>query len=319
MQNPPTVAERLEFVRRLLRNRHVHMSLAVIRLGEIHFTTRCETAAIVTTDTRVRLFFNPEFFREIDNLELAGVLTHEALHFLLHHQSRRAAITNQRDAFLFSLACDAVINDLIRRCYADLKLPLHPVTGHDLVGMDVSDQSAEEVLQMLRASHARQENQSLARFGRFTTLDDHDVWISESPLIADVKPEWTARSSAMSDKACEGFVHPDRQWGNTPLGRERQLDGGRRGRRRSLSRFLNQTMAACHRYETNWSAPNRRLVSVYPAAVLPNYDLIPRWRILMAIDTSGSVPDLFAAEALRCSKKPLQNAEIELISFDTEV
>ncbi|MDA1277741.1 MAG: hypothetical protein O2960_27395 [Verrucomicrobia bacterium] len=319
MESPPQVAERLEFVHRLLRNRHAHMSLAVLRLGHIHFTRRCETAAIAAAGTAVRLFFNPDFFGRIDDLELAGVLAHEALHFLLRHQARSEAIVaNQQDLFLFQLACDAVINDLIHRCYRDLKLPLRPVTGQELVGRDVSDNSAEEVLQMLREQGRQRGGQWIARLGNLTTIDDHEVWNSSSPLNEEVDAQWTAGTTGLADETAVQWGRSDPAWGNTPLGRERRLDSQPRWRR-DLSGFLVETMRAWTHYKTNWIEPNRKLVAVYPKVIVPTYEVVQRWQVLIAIDTSGSVPDAFAAAALSCAGHPLPSTEIEVVSFDTEV
>jgi predicted metal-dependent peptidase len=40
--------------------------------------------------SEVTLYFNPDFWRRIDNLELAGVLVHESLHFVFRHGTIRS-------------------------------------------------------------------------------------------------------------------------------------------------------------------------------------------------------------------------------------
>src|SRR5437870_12642369 len=97
----------------VLTAKHAYLAAAVLRLGAAHFTDEIDTAAIVASGQDVWLFFNPAFLQRLDDTELPAVLIHEAMHFLLQHHIRTAALSSQSDRFLFKFCCDAVINDLI--------------------------------------------------------------------------------------------------------------------------------------------------------------------------------------------------------------
>lgn len=319
-------SERLDTALRFLGNRHAYVAAAVIRLGELHFNDQVETSCIVADGHKVRLYFNREFFNGIEAMELAGVLVHEAMHFCLRHQERHQAIRHQRDRHLFKLACEAVINDLIAACFKDLKLPGEPVTGRSLLGRDVSRNSAEEVMGFLRERIAEQPT-SAARLMGMDSLDDHSVWEESSPLsgnapddspISGNPPLWTEETSLIADKVLDEFGEGDIVWGTVPLGRDRALPAKSDGRK-DLSRFLLDSLRTLNRYDTDWTRPNRKLVSVYPKVILPNYESIHHYRVLIAIDASGSVPTSFLAAAPAVAHQLLANTTVTLVSFDTKV
>jgi len=146
-----TFHDRYEFVMQALQRRRAYIAAGVIRLGQIQFSEGVETAALVAEGRDVQLLFNPEFSRNLAAWELAGVLVHEALHLVLQHQKRFEQLRRQEDRFLFNLACDAVINDLILACYPELKLPGKPVTGPWLVAVTRIRWPPEEVYRLLFA------------------------------------------------------------------------------------------------------------------------------------------------------------------------
>src|SRR6185503_15017836 len=175
----PIFHERFELVLRWLQRRHAYIAAAVMRLGRIQISEAIPTAAIVAHERDVWLYFNPEFLGRIDNAELAGVLTHEALHFAFAHPKRLSAIHNQCDRFYFGLACEAVINDLIRSNFPEMKLPGQPVTGQSLIGRDTDRMSADQVMQILSNQRAKEGTDLDARLARGETIDDHTAWEPE--------------------------------------------------------------------------------------------------------------------------------------------
>jgi predicted metal-dependent peptidase len=72
-----------------------------------HFnpTYRHPTAATDGKD----IFFNPDFFSSLTSVEQEGVLLHELLHAALLHVTRRG----QREAILWNIAADIIVNGLI--------------------------------------------------------------------------------------------------------------------------------------------------------------------------------------------------------------
>lgn len=72
---------------------------------------KCETAA---TDGE-RIYFSPEFMRDLSDEELTFVLMHEVMHVALLHCQR----TEDRDNFAFNIATDIVVNSNIMHSLGD--------------------------------------------------------------------------------------------------------------------------------------------------------------------------------------------------------
>jgi len=316
-----TTEERLEFLTTLLQRRRAYLASAVLRLGKLRFSGMVETAAIYASGEHVALYFNPNFFEAIDILELAGVLVHEALHFALRHQLRAETIRRQSERFLFNLAADAVINDLITKCYPELKLPGKPITGLCLIGEDASQMSAEQVFQRLRSMQQGTGRSSDSGWHLLETVDDHSFWGSDEQPQEDSHTQppavgWSEASSSVACRLLEEWGTKDAAWGTEPLGAARLVRQSRR--RKNLARFLIDSMTSQRRCETRWAPPARKLSAFYPKVILPSYDAVSHWNVLIAIDASGSVPNDFLSVALALARQRIQRTKITLISFDAK-
>lgn len=92
----------------LVRIRGDHPFFGTLALfAQWHMDAGIPTAA---TDGR-RLIFNPEFIEQQSLGRLCGLVTHELLHMALQHCPRRC----ERDAELWNIAADVVVNGMIRR------------------------------------------------------------------------------------------------------------------------------------------------------------------------------------------------------------
>jgi predicted metal-dependent peptidase len=92
----------------LLRIRGDHPFFGTLALfAEFRVTSDVATAA---TDGKV-LWFNPAFVEKQDPAQLCGLVAHELLHAALQHVYRR----RERDATLWNIAADVVVNGMIRK------------------------------------------------------------------------------------------------------------------------------------------------------------------------------------------------------------
>lgn len=96
--------------------------------------TLCPTMA---TDGRI-VIYNSKFTNSLDADEVAAVLGHEACHIAFLHPLRR----NNRDPKLWNVACDFVVNPILRD--AGMKLPADHLYDEKYAG-----QTAEHVYDML--------------------------------------------------------------------------------------------------------------------------------------------------------------------------
>jgi predicted metal-dependent peptidase len=307
--------DRYEFVQSLLQRRHAYIAAGVMRLGKVHFTDTVDTAAICASGSDVRLYFNPEFSKKIDNWELAGVLVHEALHFVFRHLERMARTRTQQERFLFGLACDAVINDLIITRFDEIKLPGQPVTGRWLIGRDASNLSAEKVFRMIRRRIAGNPDE-LHRLTTGLTVDDHTPWHHDEPSAEDQQTGWSSETTAIVERLLTDAKSRDRCYGTVARGRDR-LVSQTQSCKTNLARFLLDSVQAESSYDSIWTQPNRKLISVYPSIILPSYQPMEFWDVLVGIDTSGSVPNSFISIALNFAEQRIPKTRISVISFDT--
>lgn len=105
----------------------------------------CETAA---TDG-VKIYFGPKFLDELSDGELDFVMMHEIMHVVLRHCLRG----EQRDPFLFNIACDIVVNSNIllsnNNDVSSIELSKHGVAMHVAPdGKEGHNYTAEEVYEM---------------------------------------------------------------------------------------------------------------------------------------------------------------------------
>lgn len=91
----------------LLRIRGDHPFFGTLALfADLRMTDQIPTAA---TDGK-RIWFNPKFIDKLEMPALCGLVAHELLHAALRHGSRR----RERDALLWNIAADVVVNGMIR-------------------------------------------------------------------------------------------------------------------------------------------------------------------------------------------------------------
>ena len=87
---------------------------ALMLFASIKETTKLDTAA---TDGR-DIFFNKKFLESLTSSEQNALMLHEVLHMALLHVQRRQS----RDPYIWNIAADIVVNDLIKR-NTSFKLP----------------------------------------------------------------------------------------------------------------------------------------------------------------------------------------------------
>ena len=126
----------------LMRIRGDHPFFGTLALfAELRVTDDIDTAA---TDGRV-LWFNPVFVDKLATNELCGLVAHELLHAALQHVYRR----RERDARLWNIAADIVVNGMIRSDTA-YELPKGGVEVPSLAHLSV-----EEVYEQFSAGKSK--------------------------------------------------------------------------------------------------------------------------------------------------------------------
>ena len=101
------VLERIIVARVGLLLRHPFFGNMATRLRILSADDWCPTAAV---DGR-NLYFNTQFFNKMNNKEIEFVIAHEILHCVFDHLGRRL----DRDAKLYNIAADFIVNNLLVR------------------------------------------------------------------------------------------------------------------------------------------------------------------------------------------------------------
>jgi predicted metal-dependent peptidase len=294
-------------------------------------TDSMPTAAVAYDPTYddLTMYWNPEFFREMSDAEIKGVLTHEYYHLVFRHINER----RKEPPKMWNVATDLAINSIISG-HTNMALPdgcLMPgvfpkgpegrePTKEEKDAMPIAqliasfpkDQSSEWYFDRLKdkvEEEKKKGNQS-GGMGDLDSFDDHTAW---DAIPDEMKDLVAGKIQAAVEKATK---HADSQangWGNIPAELRDAI-------RKSVSNIvdwrsvLRQFVGAISRGErsTTIKRINKRYPYIHPGAKRGYVA-----KLLVAIDMSGSVDNnqlaLFFSELGSLTKK----ASITVLPFDS--
>jgi predicted metal-dependent peptidase len=240
------------------------------------------------------LYYNPEFVLGLDQKQLRAVLQHEALHVLLHHIARAKHFNYNFK--LFNIAADLAINCNIEGLPDWVFYPKK---------MGFSEREAAEWYYNKMKKESDEQLEKLLEGGDL--LDDHSMW---GDCDADIIRE---KCRAIAEKAIK--AQERRGWGDIPGGLAQAIIAANTpvvNWKREVRYFINQLVEKGRR--STRTRPNRRYGYVHPGT-RKDYTS----KILVAMDTSGSVSDKdledFGAEI----NGLIDHVSCDLIFFDTKL
>ncbi len=299
-----------EFARRLILARMRIMNkngFYGLLLMHAHFALDLSLPTAATDGEKI--FFSPEFMRQLSDSELDFVLMHEIMHIALKHCFRDEG----RDPELFNIACDIVVNsNILQSCGMNIKsitLKNHGEAMHVAPdGQEGYLYTAEQVYKMLEVNRKPRE----PRY-KGGNIDSHDKWGKGDPRVA---AEW---EKCVADAAA-AETNRRRAGENVPAGVERLLKELRRPTvdwRTVLVDFIQEevcdySFSPCdRRYDTDFFLPDFN----------DKCDKVKN--ILFMIDTSASMSeDMLTAvysEVYGAVEQFDGNIEGKLGFFDAEV
>ena len=218
--------------------------------------------------------YAPEFVESLSDQELMFVLAHEVCHCMLQHHLRREG----RDAMLWNIAGDLVINDMLKENSCGTA---PPNTLSDEKG-EFKDMSAEEVYAKLmkKAQKGSGGGKGKGVGGSSGGKEEVPGWgaVKDAPSGTSVEVERAKRKAAVEDAATAA-----KSIGKLPAGIERIINKiivPKVDWRQVLATWLQERLPV----DYSWLRRNRRFTNVY----LPGRDGFTIGRIVIAIDTSGS-------------------------------
>mgnify|MGYP005847078309 CR=1 FL=1 len=249
----------------------------------MYFTFRPINIGTAGVDGDGVFYYNPGFVNGLDVEETKFLFAHEVLHIALGHLWRRGS----RDIVLWNMACDYVINLILKK--AGFKLLEGCLINEEYDGM-----STEEVYEIL---------QKEGKTGK--TIDDHSFWNGDYQNQSDSKQNGKGKKK---EKEGKGKIESNKtekelieEWklrvaqastmaqmrGNLPAGVERIINEILYPKKNWKQLLLEYVSTLC-KNGWDWNYPNSRYVDY---AYLPSRRGKKINQIVVAIDTSGSISD----------------------------
>jgi len=306
-------------------NEFVH---EILLLLEKHPTTAIATMGVTVKESRLHLYYNPEFFNSLEDAVLFWVFNHEIYHLVLHHCTKRAP-TDKREHDLYNIAADLAVNSLIKEsltckrwtsaCFAE-KMGFEP------------NLSMEQYVELLRKKYddakkkaeknqggkgdnknsnggdGKNDNNAAPNGGNGgedipKPIDSHDGW-NESEIAGEI----------IRGKI-EEMSHRESCWGNMPGDVKETILAAQKTEiswRKFLRSYLGLTLSSSP--TTTMKKPHRRYGFPFPGTKRTHKD-----RKLVAIDTSASVNDKQLGQFLAEINKLMKINPIDLVLFDTKI
>lgn len=266
-----------------------------------------KTAGVmVGPDMRIHLLVNEKFFSELTPAERVAVLKHECLHVVhMHLLEGPEVYSNQEVA---NIAMDIAINQYIDNLPRGAQLP----ETYPHLRLDREKITAYYYNKLMQQA---QKMQQLIDSGQAGPLDSHDGHGSGPESKGKVP---ASIAGAVSKQAIEGAVQACEKsgsWGSVPGGLQEQIMAALKPKvdwRREMRRFVGDTIQ--HSWEPTRMRRHKRFGWDFPGA-----KPIHAARILVAVDTSGSVSGAELSQFLAEIAKIADVAEVVIAEIDWDV
>ena len=293
---------------RLLRNEPFFAALS--RKIDKKASTAIPTAGVrVNPDTgHFEMLYNPEFFGELSDEHVGGVLMHEFYHLVFEHVTGRLPAEGMSK--IWNVATDLAINSHLIG-----KLPekaLIPGEGHfeDFPVGKTADHYLE-LLKQKAEENEEGEGEGEGGEGEWETLDDHSGWGEVDNTTKEIAKE---RLKEAVKKAAEEASRSN-SWGSVSQGTRQQILDSIATKvdwRKVLRYFIKTSQRSSKR--STIKKINKRYAYVHPGKKIQR-----QAKIAVAIDQSGSVNDQMLAAFFSELNNLAKLAEFTVIPFDHEV
>ena len=311
------VLDRIIVARIGLLLRHPFFGNMATRLRIVEADEWLGTAAV---DGR-NLYFNTQFFNAMSNKEIEFVIAHEILHCVFDHLLRR----EDRDAMIFNIAADYIVNNLLVRD----RIGEIPKLVDCFQNFKYEGWSSEEVYDDIFEKYDQEQLEQLGEL-----LDEHIDWEGDGDSGEgngkegkDSKGENKRPSYSkdelkkIRDEIKESMINAAQSAGagNTPAGVQRiikELTEPKMNWRQLLRQQIQSTIKS----DFTFTRPSRK--GQMSGAILPGMSFQNTIDICVSIDMSGSIGDKQAKDFLsevQGIMDEFQDYKIKVWCFDTQV
>ena len=301
--------------------RHPFFGNMATRLRIMAADDWCPTAAV---DGR-NLYYNTQFFNAMDKKEIEFVVAHEILHCVFDHLGRRG----DRDAMVYNIAADYIVNNLLVRdrigtkpqlvdCFQDFK---YEGWTSEEVYDDIFNKYDEEQLKQL--GELLDEHLELDDDGTNPGEgDNEESQDGNGNKISKKRPKYSKEElRKIRDEVKENMLSAAQSAGagNVPAGIERMIKELTEPKM-NWRELLRQQIQSTIRNDYTFSRPSRK--GWHTGAVLPGMNFDQTIDIAVSLDMSGSIGDDQARDFLSEIKGIMDEYKeynVKIWCFDTEV
>ena len=282
----------------------------------------CPTAA---TDGK-NLYYNTQFFNMLTNKQIEFVIAHEILHCVFDHIVRR----EDRDARIYNIACDYLVNNLLVRDNIGERVDQIQI----FQDFKYDGWSSEEVYDDIKDTYDDQELEALGQL-----LDEHIDWEKDGDQEGEgdtpgngggkeqgkkqsKRPKYTKEElKKIRDEIKESMITSAQSAGagNTP-GEIARMIKELTEPKMNWRELLRQQIQSTIKSDFTFSRPSRK--GWHTGAILPGMNFMDTIDICIGIDMSGSIGNQQAQDFLGEVKGIMdeyKDYKIKLWCFDTEV
>ena len=281
----------------------------------------CPTAA---TDGR-NLYYNTQFFNMLSNKQIEFVIAHEILHCVFDHLSRR----EDRDAMVYNIACDYLVNNLLVRDKIGERVDQIQI----FQDFKYDNWSSEDVYDDIKDKHDDEELEALGQL-----LDEHIDWEKDAddgegtnaPGAGDKEGKGKGKGrptyskdelKKIRDEIKESMITSAQSAGagNTP-GEISRMIKELTEPKMNWRELLRQQIQSTIKSDFTFSRPSRK--GWHTGAILPGMNFMDTIDVAIGIDMSGSIGNKQAEDFLGEVKGIMdeyKDYKIKLWCFDTKV
>lgn len=274
----------------LMRSPKFALLSGILMVGKTKVVEKDSMPAPARTDGRDEQY-RRDFITDMSDLELAFVVAHEAAHKMYRHLSTWQKLYDE-DAKLANMACDYVVNLMLTELDPGstvIAMPIYkkgPMRGKPMGLVDVrfKGMNTKQVFDILK-KEKKEGDGGKGGDKESDGFDSHD-WGNAKEMPEEEKKQLTKdiddairRGVAEQKRVGGGNGHQDRELKDLL---EPKVDW-----REALREFVKSICAG--RDKSSWRKPNRRLLSLGTDTYMPSMISEKVGRIVLAVDTSGSI------------------------------
>ena len=278
----------------------------------------CPTAA---TDGR-NLYYNTQFFNMLSNKQIEFVIAHEILHCVFDHITRR----EDRDAMVYNIACDYLVNNLLIRDKIGERVDQVQI----FQDFKYDGWTSEEVYDDIKDKYDDEQLEALGQL-----LDEHVDWEKDGDQEGQAPGQGNGKDGKKSkrptyskeelkkirDEIKESMITSAQSAGagNTP-GEIARMIKELTEPKMNWRELLRQQIQSTIKSDFTFSRPSRK--GWHTGAILPGMNFMDTIDICIGIDMSGSIGNHQAQDFLGEVKGIMdeyKDYKIKLWCFDTAV